>query len=204
MKIQSPGGNNAEYYRNRKGWFSLNVQTISSADLKILDIVCRWPGSVHDQTIFNNSLVKTRFENGEFQDFCLVGDQGYANTRFLATPLMNPNTPIEQLYNESCIRTRNCVERKYGVLKRRFPCLSKGMQFKKLDRVQIVIVACAVLHNIVIDAHDREPPMDPELREQIERSVEGFDIAIENNDGSQRNVNQIRNDLLNHYFPQLL
>lgn len=45
IKIQSPGGEHAETYRNRKGWFSFNVQTVAAADLKIINIVARWPGS---------------------------------------------------------------------------------------------------------------------------------------------------------------
>nr|CAH7766112.1 unnamed protein product [Callosobruchus chinensis] len=49
VKIQSPGGAHAELYRNRKGYFSINVQTVASTSLKILDIVARWPGSVHDK-----------------------------------------------------------------------------------------------------------------------------------------------------------
>ncbi|KAJ8909946.1 hypothetical protein NQ315_004013 [Exocentrus adspersus] len=51
VRIMSPGGNEAERYRNRKGYFSWNVQTICDAQLKIMDIVVRWPGSSHDQTI---------------------------------------------------------------------------------------------------------------------------------------------------------
>lgn len=35
VKIQSPGGNNADYYRNRKGWFSLNVM------IKLFSIIHR-------------------------------------------------------------------------------------------------------------------------------------------------------------------
>lgn len=33
IKVQSFGGDNAEYYRNRKGYFSINCQVISSADV---------------------------------------------------------------------------------------------------------------------------------------------------------------------------
>lgn len=55
VRIQSPGGEQAEDYRNSKGWFSLNVQAVSAADLKIISLVVRWPGATHDQTIFNNS-----------------------------------------------------------------------------------------------------------------------------------------------------
>jgi len=35
IKIKSPGGDNAEAYRNRKGFFSINVQAICDANLKI-------------------------------------------------------------------------------------------------------------------------------------------------------------------------
>lgn len=43
-----------------------------------------------------------------------------------------------QLFQESQIRTRNPIERSYGVWKRRLPCLAMGLQLK-LDRVQAVI-----------------------------------------------------------------
>ena len=35
VKIISPGGHDAKLYRNRKGFFSINVQTICEASLKI-------------------------------------------------------------------------------------------------------------------------------------------------------------------------
>lgn len=38
VRFQSLEGRFAEVYRNRKGYFSLNVQTISDSNLKILDI----------------------------------------------------------------------------------------------------------------------------------------------------------------------
>ncbi|XP_066596929.1 putative nuclease HARBI1 [Prorops nasuta] len=63
IRIQSYGGDDAELFRNRKGFFSINVQVIVNSELEILDIVARWPGSVHDATIFNNSRIKARFES---------------------------------------------------------------------------------------------------------------------------------------------
>jgi hypothetical protein len=45
-----------------------------------------------------------------FDVICLVvGASGYANTKFLLTPLLRPRTLAEQLYNESHIRTRNVI-----------------------------------------------------------------------------------------------
>ncbi|KAJ9579415.1 hypothetical protein L9F63_024478, partial [Diploptera punctata] len=78
VKISSPGGPNAEEYRGRKGYFSINVQTVCDAQLKILDIVSRWQGSTHDQTIFNNSALKAQFERGQMGNSVLLGDSGYA------------------------------------------------------------------------------------------------------------------------------
>lgn len=52
IKISSPGGDDAENYRNRKKFFSINVQTISDDKLMIQDIVTRWPGSSHIQPSF--------------------------------------------------------------------------------------------------------------------------------------------------------
>lgn len=157
VKIESPGGSDAEQYRNRKGFFSYNVQTIASAELKILNIVARWPGSCHDQTIFNNSNISMRLQRGDFGKYIIVGDSGYRNTRYLATPFLSVDNPAKNLFNESQIRTRNVVERSYGVLKRRFPVLSLGMRFRRKETTRMVIVACAILHNIAIEERDAMP-----------------------------------------------
>jgi hypothetical protein len=39
IKIQSPGGESGEVFRNRKLYFSLNVQAMSGPDFKIFDLV---------------------------------------------------------------------------------------------------------------------------------------------------------------------
>lgn len=45
VKIKLPARDNAESHSNRKGFFSINVQIICDANLKIQDIVARWLGS---------------------------------------------------------------------------------------------------------------------------------------------------------------
>ncbi|KAF0746439.1 putative nuclease HARBI1, partial [Aphis craccivora] len=44
----------------------------------------------------------------------------------------------------------------FGVLKRRFPVLSKGIT-TSLINTQAIIVACVIIHNICIDLHDGLP-----------------------------------------------
>ncbi|XP_047511710.1 putative nuclease HARBI1 [Pieris napi] len=87
IRISSPGGEQAELFRNRKGYFSINVQTICNANLEIIDIVARWPGSAHDSLIFNNCCRKAKFEAGEYGEGILLVDGGYAATFYSMPPL---------------------------------------------------------------------------------------------------------------------
>ncbi|GBN70133.1 Retrovirus-related Pol polyprotein from transposon TNT 1-94 [Araneus ventricosus] len=121
VNIVSPGGEDAERFRCRKNYFALNVQTIVDSDLVIRNVVARWPGR----------------------------DSGYGLEKYLLTPFGNPRSPAEVRYNKSHVLTRNTVERKYGILKRRFPCLSIGLNCH-IERVPAIIVACCVLHNLAI------------------------------------------------------
>lgn len=112
----------------------------------------RWAGSTHDSRIFRNSRLNLRLQNNEI-DGILVADAGYPCTRQLLTPLSNPITPAEEKYNKAQIKTRNSVERLFGLWKRRFPCLQKGLA-TKLSTTANIIIACAILHNISINVHD--------------------------------------------------
>ncbi|VEN47557.1 unnamed protein product [Callosobruchus maculatus] len=69
IKIGSPGGNQPEIFRNRKNFFSFNMQAICDADLKLQNIVCRWPCSSHDSFIFNNANIRAKFERREYRNY---------------------------------------------------------------------------------------------------------------------------------------
>lgn len=176
IKIQSPGGAHAENYRNRKSWFSLNVQTVADARAKIINIVARWPDNIHDQTIYNASRLKQRLESDEFDNYLIVADSGYRNTTYMVTPFLPDavNTPEKKLFNISQIRTWNVVERSYGIWKRRFPVLSTGIKLKKMETIMGIIVATAILHNIAVDSNENDvlPPTDIDDFERMLRETE--------------------------------
>ncbi|KAJ8978520.1 hypothetical protein NQ317_008589 [Molorchus minor] len=157
----------AGFLENRKAYYSINTQVVCDASLKIMNVVARWPGSSHDATIFNHSAIHAAFERNTYRNCLLLGDSGYPCKSYLLTPLLNPATPSEHRYNESHIRTRNTVERLFGVLKRRFSILAYGSRLKTNTTLS-VIVAASVLHNIAIGANDVEaPPLPEELNEHV-------------------------------------
>lgn len=195
MVIFVLGGANAEHFRNRKGYFSLNVQTVSNAKGKICNVVARWPGASHDSTIFNNSRLKAQFEEGRFQqNSVLLGDSGYPLKKYLMTPLHDPMLAEEILYNEAHIRTRNVVERSYGIWKRRFPILRLEMRLK-METIQAIIVATAVLHNIAIDNRDEEPVEEEILVEDNE----GLVLAGEFIGAADNAAAVVRQNLIEHF-----
>ncbi|GJQ74873.1 hypothetical protein Trydic_g21709 [Trypoxylus dichotomus] len=166
-----------------------------SDDLKIRAIVVRWPNATHDQTIFNNSNPKHEFENGRFGRFLLLSDSGYNIQPYLMTKLQEARTTAENLYNESIIRTRNVIERQYGVWKRRFPILQFGMRLN-LDRVIAIVVATAVLHNIAIHMKDTLPNEEADF--VVDDHEEQPDNVINVNNARHR-----RQLIINEHFARL-
>lgn len=204
IRIQSPGGQDAERYRNRKDFFSHNVRVVCDSDLLIRNIVCRWHGSAHDSTIFNNSSLKVKLVNEEFGEGSLVvGDSGYAVRKYLITPLANPRTPAEHLFNESQIRTRNPVERCFGAWKRRFLALALGIRLHN-SKVEAITVAAAVLHNVACMMNDAEPRVtnDEEAAVQLTININNDHVEAGNPNVTENNLS--RHLLINGHFAGLL
>ncbi|XP_041349321.1 putative nuclease HARBI1 [Gigantopelta aegis] len=124
--------------------------------------------------------MKQRFEDGEIDGF-LIGDSEYPCLPYLMTPLLNPGNAAENRYNRALCSTRNVVKCMFRMWKRRFPCLTYTLRFKKLQTSLAVIVATAVLHNI--DISEREPNLDDDIEDpqpplQINREQNGRGNAV--------------------------
>ena len=73
IAIKSPSANE-EAYVDRKGVHTINVQAVCNADMKLLNVVVKWPGSTHDSFIWRNSSLRSMFEDGLVQEGWLIGD----------------------------------------------------------------------------------------------------------------------------------
>ncbi|XP_054287726.1 putative nuclease HARBI1 [Macrosteles quadrilineatus] len=161
IPIVCPATPDKEEYRNRKGFFSINVLAAAGAELEFTFIVARWKGSTHDSRVFKNSSLYANFEERDMGGL-LIGDSGYECNRFLMTPLLNPVTPAQGRYQRALVRTRSSVERMFGLFKNRFRCLHNDNTLRfSPRRCCIIIVACAVLHNFGIRRALWQDVVDP-------------------------------------------
>jgi len=72
VPIKSPSINE-DAFVNRKGIHTINVQAVCDAEMKILDVVAKWPGSAHDSFIWRSSSLHDMFEDGHLQSGWLLG-----------------------------------------------------------------------------------------------------------------------------------
>ena len=75
---------------NCKGYYSFTVQAAADYQYCFLDVVIKWPGSVHDAKVFSNSRLKESLRNeyirscskiivegGDPVPVCILGDPAY-------------------------------------------------------------------------------------------------------------------------------
>lgn len=171
---------NRERFRNRKGFLSINVQAVVDADMKFMDVVARWPGSVHDARIYGMSKIASELENLEYEGY-LLGDNGYPLRKRLMVPVKKAQSRAEKNFNLSLARTRNIIERSFGAWKKKFFYLSLAIR-TKLETTQAAIIACAVLWNFLKSREDflEETAESCESEEQpnneFDDARDGFDL----------------------------
>uniref|UniRef100_A0A8W8KXB9 Putative nuclease HARBI1 n=1 Tax=Magallana gigas TaxID=29159 RepID=A0A8W8KXB9_MAGGI len=129
VRIQAPLEDEA-FFVNR--FHSINVQAICDHEGKFINIDAQWPGSTHDSHVFRTSEVCTFLEENHrvVEDVYLIGDSGYASSRFLITPYLHPVNLSEEAFNRVHCRTRNTVWRVFGWWKRRFSVLQSEIKMK--------------------------------------------------------------------------
>ena len=104
IKIKPPSVNEHIYVGRKTDGHYLNVQVICDSNLKFLDAVIKWPGSVPDSVIWDMSGLKTLLEayasrQGEDYRGWLLGDSGFSQRPNMMVPLVEPTTSKEMAYN---------------------------------------------------------------------------------------------------------
>ena len=152
-----------ETYWTRKHRYALNTQLVfHPTDGRIIYYILGWPGSMHDNNVFSRGNIFTNpnlyFTNGQF----LMGDSAYALSTRMLTPYKGRAALTEQNteFNRRISTVRVAVEHGIGVLKNRWGSLKhvrlqyKDRQTNDLERINEWILACIILHNVLISFKD--------------------------------------------------
>lgn len=137
----------------RKGYHSINAMIVGDSDLRIRYVNASEPGAAHDSRLFNESFLKRKLEESfsPANPSYLLGDEGYACSRVLLTPIREDRvkSKAERKYNVAHKKSRIYIEHLFGVLKSRYPCLHSGLRTSMSNNLKI-IMSCCILHNICI------------------------------------------------------
>jgi hypothetical protein len=176
-----PEGTVQQDFWHRKMLYAINVQVVGNDRHLIHDINVDWQGSTNDARVWRNSPVKRVIERQ--RRFLLAGDSGYPISENLITPYRNADAlrnPRRRKFNQRLSGLRTvCTENIFGIMKRRFPELTKLRCSH--TRARKIIVAIAILHNIAILWNDdvpvggiapEEDPAGPAVPEQEYEIVE--------------------------------
>ena len=163
-----------EAYVNRKDFHSINVQICGNGDLQIIDVVAKWPGSVHDSRILKNSKLYEKFREGELPSLpngVILGDSGYPLLEWLLFPFVeHPGmTAAQKLYNKAHKSARAVIERIIGILKRRWACLN-GLRFKPGKCCEVIVVCCMLYNfcrNVFLNDDEEEATGDSSNADEV-------------------------------------
>ena len=64
------------------------------------------------------------------------------------------------VYNTALCKTRNVVERSFGIWKKRFYCLDFGLRVHDMTLASKIIVCTSILHNLAIQHGDEGDDLD--------------------------------------------
>ncbi|XP_069098269.1 putative nuclease HARBI1 [Pleurodeles waltl] len=186
---------NEQVYQNRKNFHSVNVQVVCLVDLYILHVFALYLGSAHDSFTMQDSTILQLMSQLRPERAWLFGDSAYPNCLWLLTPLRNPTMPGEVHFNEAHGRTRQDVQRAFGLLKARFQSLdwTGGALLYSPGKVCQISVACCMLHNLALR---RDIPYIPEERDPAVPPGETPEIQSEDESGEEEGAD-LREDVIN-------
>jgi hypothetical protein len=166
--------NNPLAYINRKGFYSLNLQSINDSRMRLMYVNLETQGATHDSTAFFATEFSKQFLNANEdppvdrhgRPFWLALDDAYGqhNNR-IVTPWPGRNlmtlAPYKDSFNYHLSGGyRNTAERTYGILIARFGIFWRPIDYD-LKLIPFVVYSLCRLHNFLIDIgrHDDDQPV---------------------------------------------
>ncbi|XP_052203849.1 protein ALP1-like [Diospyros lotus] len=148
---------------------SMILQAVVDPEMRFLDIVTGWPGSLSDSIVLRSSSFFQLSEEGkrlngkkvklsegsELREY-IVGDLGFPLLPWLLTPYQGTNLcDSEANFNEHLSAAQKVAQRALARLKETWSIIKGVMWRPDKNRLPRIILVCCLLHNIVIDMEDK-------------------------------------------------
>ena len=140
-------------FRNRKGFWGIVVFAGCDHELRFLMWSSKCPGATNDSLCWDVSDFKrTIIDEGLFPpDFYIVSDEALSCTEIVLTPFGGRGLgDWRDSFNYHLSAMRQCIERAFGILVRRWGIFWRALQCD-MSRWSLITRVCAKLHNICID-----------------------------------------------------
>jgi hypothetical protein len=136
-------------YKNRKGFFSVNLQAIADSNYVFTHASLETAGTTHDWLSWQCSpLFQLLQEKGLPGGFWIAADDAYVCSSYMLTPYPGRNIGQQKdtfnFFQSSC---RIHIEQAFGMLVRRWGILWRRLEMA-MERWPLVILCCMKLHNI--------------------------------------------------------
>ena len=155
-----PPASERELYRNRKGFYSQNGLFCCTFSLFFTYSLTGWEGSSSDARVFEDAITSDLVVP---HGYYLLADAGFPHCKELLTPYRGKRYHLqewgraklkpadrEELFNLRHAQAQNCIERIFGVLKKRFRILLLAPEYKKDKALQSRIpTALSAIHNFI-------------------------------------------------------
>ena len=183
VKIQPPPGSGS-YYLNYKGCHSIVLMAVANANYEFIYIDVGANGRVSDGGVWGNCTLSKCLDeennaglpppamlkkSAEFLRYVFVADDAFP----LKTNLMKPfpfrnQTDEQRIYSYRLSRVIRIIENSFGIMGSRFRVLSTTIALTP-EKVEKIVLACAVLHNVLrkcaLEEYNQPGTMDEENEE---------------------------------------
>lgn len=160
--------------RSTNVWFdreknqTMTLQALVDADLRFRDITAGLPGCTTDENIYKMSAFYKWCKEGEYLngkrkeisegneiDEYIVGNSGFPLLKWLLTPYQGDTIcDSEVKFNEMLFKTHKVAKEAFVKLKENWKILKVLLWRPDKHRLPKIILACCILHNILIDMED--------------------------------------------------
>ncbi|KAL4576351.1 hypothetical protein LXL04_012443 [Taraxacum kok-saghyz] len=168
MMCLSTVDRSTQVWCDRENNQTITLQVIVDADLRFRDIVGGWPGSLTDENIHKKSTFFQFCKTGErlggkrrvvsegieIEEY-IVGNSGFRLLPWLITPYRGNKLCDSKIrFNQMVMKTQMVAQKALGKLKQNWKIIQGVMWRPDKHRLPLIVLACCILHNILIDMED--------------------------------------------------